>query len=317
VFSDREGDPHSPVVFGLRKVVLQGYELYVAATADEKLVDQYGRGTPDDWLERNVYGRFPVLGIVILSATQLVLFGVPAIAMIGALLIAQPFFAGGIINGVGHWFGYRSFEMPSTATNIVPVGLLLGGEELHNNHHAFPRSAKFSVQPWEFDIGWLWIRLFHAVGLARVKYVARRPRLEAGRVAPDDSSVQALFMHRMHVLRDYARRVVEPVWQDVQRHESTELPAGLRGLPLRHPDLLGPEAHARLAELLARYPALRAVVEFRERLQALWSGPAGQPEAAVQQLRDWCAEAEASGIAALREFAARVGQYIAVPVRSR
>src|SRR5437762_1435303 len=165
--ADQQGDPHSPVVFGLRRVVFEGYELYKDAARDPETLRNYGRGTPEDWIERHLYSAHPFLGLVVFSAVHLLLFGVPAVVMLAVHLMAQPFFAGGVINGLGHAVGYRSFEMPTTATNLVPWAVLLGGEELHNNHHAFPRSARFSVQHWEIDIGWLWIRLFSALGLAK------------------------------------------------------------------------------------------------------------------------------------------------------
>jgi stearoyl-CoA desaturase (delta-9 desaturase) len=176
-FADRRGDPHSPAVFGLRHVVLQGYELYAAAARDPKIRANYGRGTPDDWLERNLYSRFPIAGISIFITLQMIVFGVPAITMVGVQLIAQPLFAAGVINGVGHHLGYQSFALPNLATNIVPWGLLIAGEELHNNHHAFPASPRFSVQPWEIDLGWLFICLFRALGLARVRSLAPLPNI--------------------------------------------------------------------------------------------------------------------------------------------
>src|SRR3984957_2898081 len=190
-YADLEGDPHSPVIFGLKRVVFEGYELYTAATRDPEILKHYGKGSPDDWLERNLYSRYSTLGIVFFSLAMLVLFGIPAIVMVTVHLSAQPFFAGGVVNGLGHAIGYRSFEMPSTATNLVPWGVLLGGEELHNNHHAFPRSARFAVQSWEFDIGWFWICAFRAVGLARVRYVAPRPYLEHERSELDADTVHA------------------------------------------------------------------------------------------------------------------------------
>ncbi|MGH8309454.1 MAG: DesA family fatty acid desaturase, partial [Steroidobacteraceae bacterium] len=210
-FADQEGDPHSPVIYGLKKVLLEGYELYVVAARDPEILDHYGRGTPDDWLERNVYSRHSKSGVVLCGLLHIALFGVFSIVMFAAQLAAQPFFAAGVINGVGHALGYRSFEMPSAARNIVPWGVLVGGEELHNNHHAFPRSARFSVQPWEFDIGWMWIRLFQAVGLADVKRVAPAPRMERKRSSLDADTLQALFTNRLHVLRDYGRSVIAPV----------------------------------------------------------------------------------------------------------
>jgi stearoyl-CoA desaturase (delta-9 desaturase) len=309
-YADKVGDPHSPLIFGLRRVVLEGYELYSAATRDSSLVRNYGKGTPDDWIERNLYSRHPNLGIVLFSLTFLVLFGIPAILMVVVHLSAQPFFAGGVVNGLGHAVGYRSFEMPSTATNLVPWGMLLGGEELHNNHHAFPRSARFAVQRWEFDIGWFWICAFRAVGLARVRYVAPRPHLEHERSELDVDTVNALFTNRMHVLREYARRVVLPVCRELARREPRgSVPAMTPRLLIRHPTLLAEEAKRALRELLERYEVLRRVVEYREGLQHLWNDASANQARAVGQLKEWCARAEASGIRALREFSLGLPAY--------
>jgi stearoyl-CoA desaturase (delta-9 desaturase) len=313
-YADQPGDPHSPVIFGLKKVVLEGYELYTAAARNPEILEYYGRGTPDDWLERKLYSRWPAAGIVLFIVAEIVLFGVPGIAMMAIHLAAQPFFAGGIINGVGHRLGYRSFEMPSTATNILPWGLLIAGEELHNNHHAFPSSARFAVQPWEIDIGWWWIRLFQALGLAEVRRVAPQPHLLPSRSTLDADTAGALFTNRMHVLRDYARRVVRPVCRELARREPQgALPRITPMLLIRHPALLAEEARRMLNELLGRYEVLRAVVEFREGLQHAWNSAAANQANGVQQLRDWCARAEASGIRALREFAVGLRNYSAAP----
>ena len=311
--ADRAGDPHSPVVFGLRRVLFEGFELYRAAGADPDIIRNYGRGTPDDWLERHVYSRHTSVGITLFVLAHLVLFGVPGIIMIAVHLAAQPFFAGGVINGLGHAVGYRSFEMPSTATNLVPWALLLGGEELHNNHHAFPRSARFAVQRWELDIGWLWIRLFRALGLAQVRWVAPRPHLERRRRELDTDTVQALFTNRLHVLRAYARRVVLPVCRELKRREPQgTVPAIAPQLLIRHPALLAEEARRRLRELLERYEVLRRVVEYREGLQQAWEeASAGR---ALAQLHEWRRRAEDSGIGALREFARALPAY--APARS-
>jgi stearoyl-CoA desaturase (delta-9 desaturase) len=306
--ADQPGDPHSPVVFGLKRVLLEGFELYRAAGRDPQTLRNYGRGTPDDWLERHVYSRHAYTGIVLFVIGHLALFGVPGIIMIAVHLSAQPFFAGGVINGLGHAVGYRSFEMPSTATNLVPWALLLGGEELHNNHHAFPRSARFAVQRWEIDIGWLWIRLFSALGLARVRWVAPCPHLERRRQELDADTVQALFTNRLHVLRAYARSVVLPVCRELRRREPYG--AVLTGAPrllIRHPALLAEEARRRLRELLERYEVLRRVVEYREGLQQAWEETSASR--AVTQLREWCRRAEDSGIGVLREFAQGLPAY--------
>ena len=305
--ADQPGDPHSPVVFGVWTVLLKGAELYRAASRDAQLLRTYGRGTPDDWLERNLYSRYAFLGIVVFVLAHLVLFGIPGVIMIAVHLAAQPFFAGGVINGLGHAVGYRSFEMPARATNLVPWALLLGGEELHNNHHAFPRSARFAVQRWEVDIGWLWIRLFRALGLARVRWVAPRPHLEQRPRELDADTVSALFVNRMHVLRDYGRRVVLPVCRELARREGEgALPASAPTLLIRHPAVLADEPRRKLRELLEKYEVLRRVVEYRDGLQQLWNE---NPARALAQLREWCGRAEESGIAALREFAERLPAY--------
>jgi stearoyl-CoA desaturase (delta-9 desaturase) len=305
--ADQPGDPHSPLLFGLRRVLFEGAELYRAAARDPELLRTYGRGTPDDWLERHLYRAHACLGIWLFVAAHLVLFGIPGITMVAVHLAAQPFFAGGVINGVGHAVGYRSFEMPSRATNIVPWALLLGGEELHNNHHAFPRSARFAVQRWEIDIGWLWIRLFRALGLARVRWVAPRPNLERRRRELDAETVRALFTNRMHVLRDYGRCVVLPVCRELARREGHgALPPSAPQLLIRHPAVLAEEARRKLRDLLEKYEVLRRVVEYRDSLQQLWNE---NPARALGQLREWCRGAEGSGIAALREFAQGLPAY--------
>jgi stearoyl-CoA desaturase (delta-9 desaturase) len=295
------------VVFGLRAVLFEGAELYRAAARDPQLLQRYGRGTPDDWLERHLYSASPYAGIALFVIAHLLLFGVPGIIMIAVHLAAQPFFAGGVINGLGHAVGYRSFEMPSTATNLVPWALLLGGEELHNNHHAFPRSARFAVQRWEIDIGWLWIRLFRALGLARVRWVAPQPHLERRRRELDAETVSALFTNRMHVLRDYGRRVVMPVCRELAEREGQgALPSSAPTLLIRHPAVLAEEARRKLRELLENYEVLRRVVEYRDSLQQLWNE---NPPRALAQLREWCRRAEESGIGALRDFAQGLPAY--------
>lgn len=310
-FADQPGDPHSPVVFGIRRVLLQGYELYVAAANDPKIVANYGRGTPDDWLERNLYSRYPKAGVSAFVLLQLTLFGVPAITMLAVQLAAQPFFAAGVINGLGHHVGYRSFEVPNAATNIVPWGVLIAGEELHNNHHAYPSSPRFSVQRWEIDVGWLLICVFRTLGLARVRSLAPTPNIMRDRSSLDADTVRALFTQRMHVLRDYRKRVIRPVFRELTREQSA---AGLSRcsaqLLARHPKLLDERARGELRELVGRYEVLRAVVEFRDRLQQIWDETSASHARALEQLRSLCAEAEGSGLLALRKFARRLPTYV-------
>ena len=315
---ETEDDPHSPQIYGLRKVLLEGAELYKAEKVNPETIDKYGRGTPDDWLERNVYMRFPYAGITLMVLTDLLLFGVPGIIIIAVQMAAMPVFAAGVINGLGHHSGYRNFECDDAATNLVPWAFLIGGEELHNNHHAFPTSAKFSVRRWEFDIGWLYINVFRSVGLARVRKVAPQPvmQLAPAQSAVDIDNLKAIIVNRMHVLRDYTKHVTLPV---LKKEKALALAAGDRALKrarkilVRQPMLLDEQAKDRLRQLLSDNAALKTVHEFRERLRELWSGANVSNERLLAQLKEWCAEAEASGIKVLEDFAARLRAYQLAP----
>jgi len=306
---EQDGDPHSPVVFGLRKVLLEGAELYRVDARNPEVVAKYGKGCPDDWLERNVYMRSSVAGIYTVLALNVLLFGVIGITIFAVQMIAMPFFAAGIINGLGHARGYRNFESNDASTNLTPIAVLIGGEELHNNHHAFPSSAKFSVRPWEFDIGWFYITIFKALGLAQVRRVA--PELKvAGAPRPVDlDTLKAVLVNRMHVLRDYTSRVTLPVFhreEQARGGDSLQLPAHFL---VRRPQFLDAASRARLASALASSHALRTVHDFQQQLVHLWEQANVSNEVLVKQLKEWCARAEASGIEALQEFSARLRGY--------
>jgi stearoyl-CoA desaturase (delta-9 desaturase) len=313
-FSDAPGDPHSPVVYGLKKVLFEGYELYAPESRNPQTIEKYSRGTPDDWVERNVYSRYRNLGIVAMGLVDLVLFGVPGIIIFAVQMMAMPFLAAGIINGVGHHSGYRNFECEDAARNIVPWGLLLGGEELHNNHHAFPSSAKFSARRWEFDIGWLYIRVFQFLRLAKVTRLAPEPVKVDPRPYIDLDNLRAVIVNRMHVLREYSRKVTLPVLAaERARSAGANLTAGVRRLLVRHPRLLDSKANARLKEVLERHDALKTVHEFRERLAQLWNGAHASNERLLAHLKEWCGQAEQSGIKVLQEFARSLRGYALQP----
>lgn len=314
-FCETENDPHSPKIYGLRKVLLEGAELYKKEKDNEETLEKFGRGTPDDWLERNVYLRLPYGGIILMVLTDLLFFGVPGIIIIAVQMAAMPVFAAGVINGLGHHSGYRNFECDDAATNLTPWAFLVGGEELHNNHHAFPTSAKFSLRRWEFDIGWMYITIFKVFGLAKVRKVAPTPVLRDEEKPLDIDNLTAIIVNRMHVLRDYTKQVTLPVF----RTERT-MAAGNRTLRrakkllIRQPKLLDAKAMDRLHSVLSDNAALKTVHEFRERLQELWSGANVSNERLLAQLKEWCAEAEASGIKVLEDFAARLRAYQLAPV---
>jgi stearoyl-CoA desaturase (Delta-9 desaturase) len=306
-------DPHSPVIFGLKKVLLEGAELYQVQARNPETQEKFGRGTPDDWMERNVYGRYRNFGIVLMIIIDLLLFGVPGIIVLAVQMLANPLMAAGVINGIGHYYGYRNFECPDAARNVMPWGLLVAGEELHNNHHAFPSSAKFSVQGWEFDMGWLYIRVFQAFGLARVIRVAPAPAKVAPRVHIDLETVRAVIVNRMHVLRAYTRSVTIPVFREELRAAGGRLSGRVKKLLVREPVLLDNQAKSRLREVLASNQALQTVHEFRERLAVMWSGANMSNEKLVAHLKEWIAQAEASRIKVLQDFAATLRGYAMQP----
>ena len=309
---EKVGDPHSPVVFGLKKVLLEGAELYRVDARNPDVVAKYSRGTPDDWLERKFYLPHTALGIYTLLTLNVLLFGVIGITIFAIQMAAMPILSAGIINGLGHDTGYRNFESDDAATNLYPIAFLIGGEELHNNHHAFPSSAKFSVRPWEFDIGWMYITIFKALGLCKVRRVAPEPQFAPAPRQVDIETLKAVLVNRMHVLRDYSAKVTLPVFR-----REAEVDAAARRLSprllIRRPQLLDDAARARLAALLDNNQALRTVHEFRLQLVAVWEHANVSNELLVRQLREWCTRAEASGIEALQEFSARLRGYLPAP----
>jgi len=315
-FCEREGDPHSPVLFGLKKVVLEGAELYMAEASKPETLEKYGKGTPDDWVERNIYSRFTYSGIGLLVALDLLLFGVPGITMLGFQLAAMPVLAAGIINGVCHAKGYRNFETDDASTNLWPIGLFVAGEELHNNHHAFPTSAKFSMRPNELDMGWLHLKLLAILGLANVKRVATQPELMKQAESPNLDALRAIMINRMHVLRYYTNNVTLPVLRRELEHLGDNANSVLRTAKRClswHPQMLDESSRKHLASLVEQHPRLQAVLEFRNELKNLWEGAHTSNERLLADFREWCGRAEASGIQGMEDFVTYLMSYRAMP----
>jgi len=311
---EREGDPHSPVVFGIRKVLLEGAELYRAEAANQETVKKYSRGTPQDWIEHTVYKRFPNGGVWLLIIGSLFFLGAPGIIYLGIQLISMPVMAAGIINGLGHHWGYRNFECDDVSTNLTPMAVVIGGEELHNNHHAFPTSAKFSVQPWEFDIGWMYICIFRALGLCEVRRVAPKPWGSSSRQV-DLQTLQAVLVNRMHVLRDYTQSVTLPVLKTERlASQGNDMLARARKLFVVRPAKLDDVSLGRLTDMLENNQTLKRVYELREQLTQIWEEANVSNEQLVEQLKQWCSDAESSGIQALEEFSARLRAFMPQPV---
>ncbi len=309
-------DPHSPQVMGLNKVLLEGAELYRAAADNRETLDRYGHGTPDDWLERHVYSPHSSKGIWLMLAIDVALFGPLGLTIWAVQMLWIPFFAAGVINGVGHYWGYRNYTCEDASTNIVPWGILIGGEELHNNHHAYGSSAKLSSRWYEFDIGWAYIRTLQIFGLAKVKKVAPKVRWGEIKHFCDIDLLGAIITHRYDVLSRYTRSVQRICTQEIGKLRAN-LPelAGhstVRQLRRRfqrdHSELNEPEK-ALLATVLASSPKLRTIYQMREELTALWGRSNASKEQLVKQLQDWCQRAEQSGIEALREFSFKLRCY--------
>ncbi len=311
---ETEEDPHSPMVFGIKRVFWQGVELYRVAASDKATEEKYGRGTPDDWIERNLYARFPDAGPTLLALLSIALFGFWGLAIWAIQMLWIPFWAAGFVNGLGHWWGYRNFESSDTSTNLSPWGLWIGGEELHNNHHAFPSSAKFALRRFEVDIGWVVIRLLAALRLARVLRVAPSLDVRPNVHLPDSETLRAVLTHRFHALTDYYRQVIVPTLKDEAALASERVravPAKLRRALADGGRWLDGEGRQRLQALIEHRPTLGTVVEYRARLLAALDQRV--PEQALRNLQQWVREAEASGIAVLQQYAARLKAY-ALPV---
>ncbi len=309
---ETEDDPHSPRFHGIRKVFFHGVVLYQEACKDRAMIEQYGRGTPEDWIERNLYTPLPALGPTVLLFALAIAFGFVGVAMWAVLMLVIPVGAAGFINGLGHWWGYRNFETPDTATNLTPVAMILGGEELHNNHHAFPSSARFALRRWEFDIGWQAIRIFRALGLAAVLREAPVLAIRPNVSLPDAETLKAVVGHRVGVMTGYFREVIKPVLK-AEFEKSSAARKSLRR-PLRKALLddgrwLDGSARERLRHWLAERPHVALVVEYRQRLQVAIERSGRSAEARLAAIAEWCTAAEASGIHALQSFAARLRGY--------
>ena len=309
-------DPHSPQVVGINRVLWGGVFLYVKESHNRDTIERYGYGTPNDWLERKVYARYVVLGLTLFGITDVLLFGiVPGVLIFLTQIAWIPFWAAGVINGIGHFWGYRNWSTEDASTNIVPWGLLIGGEELHNNHHAFVTSAKLSNKWYEFDVGWMYIRLLEIFGLAKVKRIAPTPCFTAARPVVDLETLQAVLLHRYDVLARYAKSLREMYAEELGRLRRFA-PADARVLQslehcLHHDEttLREPE-RMRLAAVLPKSRVLQTAYSMRRELMALWERSTASKEQLLHRLQDWCRRAEGSGILPLAEFSRRLRSYL-------
>jgi stearoyl-CoA desaturase (delta-9 desaturase) len=306
-------DPHSPQVLGLNRVLWGGVLLYVKESRNRETMERYGHGTPDDWLERNVYTPGQKFGIVLMLAIDIVLFGaLPGVLVWGVQMAWIPFWAAGVINGVGHYFGYRNFACADASTNIVPWGILIGGEELHNNHHAYATSARLSNKWYELDIGWAYIRLMEMLGQARVKKVAPTPRLTVVRQTIDLDNLHAVITHRYDVMAKYMKSLKQIYREEAGKLRVTLDEKSLKSLKRwlgRDVEELSAHEKERLDAALEQSSRLSTVYEMRRELVALWQRSTATHDELLKRLQDWCRRAEESGIRQLQEFSLRLRRY--------
>jgi stearoyl-CoA desaturase (delta-9 desaturase) len=309
---ETEEDPHSPQTRGLKALLLTGVELYRTEAQNPETIAKYGLGTPNDWLERNVYDRFRWQGVGLMMIIDVALFGGIGLTVWAVQMAWIPVWATGVINGIGHYWGYRNFEAPDASTNVSPWGILIGGEELHNNHHTYPVSAKFSVKPFEFDIGWGYIRVFELLGWAKVRKTA--PQLQTGPIKPlaDSKTLEAIIANRYEVMATYAKALRSACGTEIDRLQAQGNNARLADFKiakrwLHRDDALIPMAFKpQLASAISESPKLAKLVAMREELRQLWTRTNVSAEQLVVDLQAWCKKAEASGIVALEEFSLRL-----------
>jgi len=307
-------DPHSPVTRGIKKVLLEGSELYRTESKNLETLEKYGHGTPDDWIEHNLYTKYSWQGVGLMMIINVLLFGAIGVTVWAIQMIWIPIMAAGIINGIGHFWGYRNYESSDASTNIFPWGILIGGEELHNNHHTFGTSAKLSSKWYEFDIGWMYIRILESINLATVKKVAPAPKFDRQKMVADFETLQSVIHNRYDVMAKYAKSLKQ-TWRDEAallrekaQLESSFLKSAKKLLQREPGKLEGPQKQ-QLSELFTHSIALETMHQMRAELSAIWERSHTSREQLLQQLQEWCSKAESSGIKALSEFSLRLRSY--------
>ena len=302
---ETEDDPHSPQVMGINTVFWQGAELYRREAGNAETLRKYGHGTPDDWLENHVYAYFPWQGVGVMLVIDLALFGVIGLTVWAVQMLWIPVTAAGVINGIGHYWGYRNFEAPDASTNISPWGIIIGGEELHNNHHTYPTSAKLSVKPYEFDIGWLYIRILETIGLATVKKTPPKLHYAEVQAVANEQTLEALITNRYEVMAGFARQLQTALKQEVAALPKLPADAVLSAAKrwMHRDEVQVPvQFHALLKQARDALPNVDTMVRMREELRQLWLNTNASRAQLALDLQQWCLRAEQSGVVALRDF---------------
>lgn len=313
---EKEGDPHSPMLFGVWKVLFRGADLYRVESANKETMAKFGHGTPDDWLERNVYTKHSAMGIMIMLVIDLALFGAIGLTVWAVQMAWIPFWAAGVVNGIGHFWGYRNYNSPDTSTNVFPWGIVIGGEELHNNHHAHGTSAKFSAKWYEIDLGWGYIQVLKFFGLAKVRKVAPKLKLETDAKAIDLRTLQGVITHRYEVMARYGEVIKTTMREELNKIKPAQGPSAshlqrVRRWLHRNEEVLHPEQRAEVDQAIAHHKSLSTLVQMRRELGRLWESSSASSEQLLHDLQAWCQRAQQSGIAGLEQFAQRLSRYAA------
>ena len=302
---ESEEDPHSPQVMGIQTVFWQGAELYRREANNAETLRKYGHGTPDDWLENHVYAYFPWQGVGVMLVIDLALFGAIGLTVWAVQMLWIPVTAAGVINGIGHYWGYRNFEAPDASTNISPWGIIIGGEELHNNHHTYPTSAKLSVKPYEFDIGWLYIRILETFGLATVKKTPPKLHYADRQPMADERTLEALITNRYEVMAGFARQLQTALKQEIAAMPKLPADAVVSAAKrwMHRDEVQVPvQFHALLQQARDALPNVDTMVRMREELRQMWLNTNASRAQLALELQQWCLRAEQSGVVALRDF---------------
>lgn len=306
-------DPHSPITRGIKKVFFEGAELYRFESKNKETMERYGEGTPDDWIERKLYTPHSSRGIILMLVTNLLLFGPLGLTIWAIQMAWIPLFAAGVINGIGHYWGYRNYEVKDNSRNIIPIGFFLGGEELHNNHHAFATSAKFSAKWWEVDTGWYLIRVLQLFGLAKPKRVVPKLKTLPAKTQIDTDTIKAVISYRFQLMARYSREVIMPVLREEKKRAgkaSGMLLRRAKTVLIRDDSIMGPLQKLKLAKVLDNFQSLRVIYQFRVKLQAIWSRSTASQKELMDALQEWCQQAEATGIDCLLRFARQLKTYV-------
>ncbi len=310
---ETDEDPHSPVVMGIKKVFWEGAELYRVESKNQETLERFGEGTPDDWVERHVYTPHSVKGVALMLIINLALFGTMGLTIWALQMAWIPLFAAGVVNGIGHYWGYRNYEVSDNSRNVLPIGFFLGGEELHNNHHAFGTSAKFSTRWWEFDSGWQVIRLLRLFGLANPKRVVPQPRIISSKNIIDTDTLKALITYRFQLMSRYSCDVILPALKEEKKRASKASRALLRRAKtalVRDTSIMKASHKSVLSNVLENFQSLNVIYQFRMRLQDIWSKSTATQKELLDALQEWCQQAEATGIEVLKRFSAHLKTYV-------